>query len=151
MPRWPNWTLEERFWSKVEKTPTCWIWKAALNQTTHYGVFGMMTSKGWRMIDAPRVAYELAKGPIPEGKEPDHLCRNRQCVNPEHLEAVTHKMNCERGAWAMKTHCPKGHPYTKDNLRPTKLRLKGTRDCATCHRDRERERHRRNALVLKSP
>lgn len=83
---------------------------------------------------AHRVYYERAKGPIPEGLQLDHLCRNRQCVNPDHLEPVTLKQNQERGSWATKTHCPQGHPYEGDNL----VVWKGRRQCRECGRNHKR-------------
>jgi hypothetical protein len=92
------------------------------------------------------LAYELLVGSIPEGMEPDHLCRNRACVKaianeqgPAHLELVTPKVNCERGETgqnnARKTHCPQGHLYNEANTYRDK---KGIRHCRICDRERKR-------------
>lgn len=130
---------EERFWAKVDKTDTCWLWTACKNGDG-YGQFALAGMRG-----AHRVSYEWAKGAIPEGLEIDHLCRIRHCVNPEHLEAVTHRENTLRGdtvaaTSAAKTHCPKGHPLSGDNL--ANLR-DGTRRCLTCNRRQYHERKKR--------
>ena len=82
--------VEERFWSKVNKTDTCWIWTAAKNQDGH-GRF-----RHGRLVLAHRFAYELLVGPIPKGLDLDHLCQNPACVNPAHLEPVTRKENTRR-------------------------------------------------------
>lgn len=81
---------------------------------------------------AHRVAYEEIMGPVPEGLELDHLCRTRSCVNPSHLEPVTHRENMNRGdvATRRKTHCPKGHPYDEEN---TGI-YNGYRNCRACAR-----------------
>src|SRR5437870_177242 len=76
--------LETRFWSKVKKTSSCWEWMAA-KYPAGYGKFQM----GDKNIQAHRIAYEMLRGPIPDGKCIDHLCRNRGCVNPDHMELVT--------------------------------------------------------------
>ena len=91
------------------------------------------------------MAFEDANGPIPEGLELDHLCRVPACVNPLHLEAVTHAENMARGirfdvgaAQRAVTHCPKGHPYSEANT----YRYAGERACRACVRDRKREAYR---------
>ena len=144
MSRWHPETPQERFWKKVNKNgPTlvpklgpCWIWTAAIN-SHGYGQF-MPILKPRKLVPAHRFAYETLVGPIPEGLESDHLCRNPACVNPAHLEFVTHKINCRRGTVGIvagarmrsKTHCPYGHEYTPEN---TYLN-KGRRVCRACRR-----------------
>jgi hypothetical protein len=107
----------ERFFNKIEPIPWsgCWVWVAATD-SCGYGKFNI----DGRIVGAHRVSYEFHKGPIPYGLELDHLCRIPSCVNPIHLEAVTHKENVRRGESRgqynkTKTHCPQGHEYTKEN------------------------------------
>jgi len=107
-------SIEERFWSKVNKTNTCWIWTGASDKG-----YGRLKING-KSIGAHRISYELHKGIIPEGLQIDHLCRNRICVNYDHLEAVTLRENIQRGLSGSnmrnKTHCSQGHPYVGNNL-----------------------------------
>ena len=86
----PRPTLAERFWPKVQKTESCWLWTSSLG-TTGYGQINIDR----RPAKAHRVAYELVKGPIPEGMFIDHICHNGICVNPDHLRPVTNKQNLE--------------------------------------------------------
>lgn len=130
----------ERFWAKVEKSDTCWEWTGG--KLRGYGQFWGGNSIG--PTYAYRFAYQLLVGPIPDGLEIDHLCRNRGCVNPDHLEAVTHRENMLRGqtvaaAHAAKTHCPRGHTYDEANTRV----YRGMRHCRACHREKQAERRAR--------
>jgi hypothetical protein len=111
-----NETEERRFWSKVDASGDCWEWTATL-YVNGYG----MASAGGRSVRAHRLAWEHLVGPIADGLVIDHLCRNRRCVNPDHLEPVTHRENVLRGVGitaqaARKTNCPEGHPYEGENL-----------------------------------
>jgi hypothetical protein len=135
----------ERFWEKVEKTPTCWNWTAS-TQRDGYGVFETRGTQH-RSRHTHRIVYELLVGPIPDGMELDHLCRNRACCNPAHLEPVPHGENCVRGVGfgginARKTHCASGHPYDGDNLY---IHPDGSRRCRACDRERARAQWRRRS------
>lgn len=98
-PRDPMVKLEARFWSKVDMTEGCWNWLGSHGLHGH-GTFTVTIDGVTRTPGAHRVAYELVKGPIPDGLVIDHICHNPPCVNPEHLRAVTHKQNMENRAGA---------------------------------------------------
>lgn len=111
----------ERFWSKVEKTDTCWLWIPSKGNREKYGwfmpTFGPNTRQHVKSVAAHRFSYQLLKGEIPFGLELDHLCRNPACVNPDHLEAVEPRINNLRGAGfpgvnSRKTQCDFGHELT---------------------------------------
>ncbi len=119
----PTWLFK-----KVKQTAGCWFWQGSKYQNG-YGKYG---SRG---IMAHRIFYTLFKGEVPTDMALDHLCRERTCVNPEHLEIVTMVENVMRGESthaknARKTHCKKGHELTGANLyiHPTR----GHRQCRTC-------------------
>ena len=125
-------TVEDRFWSKVGYTDYdgCWRWKGTISDTG-YGVLSINHKPNY----AHRLAYQFMIGQIPEGLTLDHLCRNRTCVNPAHLEPVTAGENVLRGNSLnainkRKTICVHGHPLSGDNLytRPDN----GNRQCKTC-------------------
>lgn len=132
--------LEERH---VKNAITgCWEWIASLNGKSGYGTLNV---RG-RATLAHRASYEEFVGPIPEGHEIDHLCRNRKCINPEHLEPVTSSENHRRSPTdkasihAKKTHCPKGHEYTPENtwMQPQwKYPHRFARVCRTCYPTRD--------------
>lgn len=135
--------VTDRFWAKVAigTRRTCWRWLASLDGKG-YGRFAIRYGKVVRSHRAHRYAFELLRGTILDGLEPDHLCRHRWCVNPWHLELVTHRTNMLRGSGfvavnATRTHCPRGHPYDAANTRHhTDRRGRIHRDCRTCQRQR---------------
>lgn len=120
----------KRFWNKVKKTNSCWDWKAGKLQG--YGRFGWKKKN----MQAHRVAFIELKGPVPEGLVLDHLCRNRSCVNPSHMEAVSISENVRRGMAVTNknrelTHCRRGHEFNSAN---TYLK-NGWRYCRACRRE----------------
>jgi hypothetical protein len=125
--------LPERIESKIMPEPNsgCWIWLAYLAPFGH----GRIKFEG-RMREAHRVVYELIKGPVPEGLELDHLCKLPCCVNPDHLEPVTHAVNMRRSKPGQKTHCINGHEYNEKNT----YWWRGTsRHCRACDLERHRK------------
>lgn len=139
-----------RFWAKVQVTSSgCWLWTGTLS-AKGYGRFRPNGNMNRRVM-AHRFAYEILVGLIPEGKQLDHKCRNRACVNPDHLEVVTNHENILRGETGQylknRTHCPHGHPYDEIN---TYVFPNGRRSCRICRRMyvrnfRERRREIMNA------
>jgi len=125
-----------RFWEKVEKTTTCWNW-IAFKDKDGYGKFKPTITE---CVRAHRFSYELIKGEIPEGLQLDHICKNKACVNPAHLEIVTCDENIKRADNQLttinskKTHCPLGHPLSDHNLY---INCRGRRECRTCLKARK--------------
>ncbi len=136
----------ERFWSKVDKNGPvgqhrpdlgpCWVWIAG-KRADGYGRFDV----NGRPERAHRFSFEMTSGAIPKDMVLDHLCRNRACVNPDHLQLTTRKGNAVAPGSMVgrttgeknraKTHCPKGHEYTPENTRVSK---RGLRHCKECNR-----------------
>lgn len=129
----PFWT---RFWLRVWPRGDCWEWRGTRASSGH----GLVLLNH-EMMSAHRLAYTLAKGPIPSDRELDHLCRHRWCVKPSHLEAVVTRVNVLRSPinvcsiHARTTHCPRGHAYDTVN---TRYDRKGSRYCRECARDHVR-------------
>lgn len=121
----------EKFWSKVEKVEGgCWMWKGRAS-TPGYG----QVVVGGKWVSVHRFSYELENGPIPEGMSVDHLCYNKLCVNPMHLDLVSRADNVRR-AKAMLEHCKRGHPFTAENTyRDPKT---PRRHCRQCRKDANR-------------
>jgi hypothetical protein len=141
-------TLEKKLRLKFEPHPTemhlghpCWRWTDSVKGLGY----------GWLRIGNPskallahRLMYEQYRGPIPEGLSLDHLCRNKWCVNPDHLEAVTHRTNVLRGVGptainARMTHCRNGHEFTPETIVIDKKY--GYKKCRICRDRRRREYH----------
>lgn len=106
----------DRFFEKVKITSHCWIWNASKNEDG-YGLFRF----NGKVRRAHQFSYKLYKGKLKDGCEIDHICKNRSCVNPYHMEGVTHKENTLRGntvggVYARRTHCKSGHPFTGENV-----------------------------------
>lgn len=132
-------TWQERFWAKVDKNGPvpahrpelgpCWVWKASIDGKG----YGLFKFEG-KMRRAHRLIYEREIGLLPDGKQCDHLCRNRACVNYErHIEPVTPKENTARGLNAARVKCIRGHAYSPENTYYTK---KGKRICRECSLER---------------
>ena len=137
----PKWIAECRARDGFE----CWNWPHG-RQGQGYGMVYVPSPSGeigtWTL--AHRVIYELLAGPIPPGMELDHLCRNRACVNPAHLEVVTHASNMGRSGPATKLHCKRGHLLAGDNLYRTP---RGNRRCRICALEQRRRNSGYKGLI----
>lgn len=134
--RYPTKPVEERFWSKVDKTETCWLWTGSRDAAG----YGRVRFDG-RLWGAHRVSHMLFLGPIPDGLEVGHLCAVRACVRPDHLQAMTHAENHAMVPLSAFSHpkdvCKYGHPLEGENVRITA----NGRKCVLCARRRGREQY----------
>jgi len=129
-----------RLLSLIGKPEECWV----SENKTRRGYWTVR--RNGRIVLAHRAMYELIKGEIPSGLQLDHLCRNRACINPSHLEPVTCRVNLLRGkthaaANALKTHCKHGHPFDSENT----VIVSDGRSCRECGRIRARNYARMKA------
>lgn len=139
--KWPRPTLTlDRLMARAIPEPNsgCMLWLSSINQ---FG-YGRASIGPNRRVVAHKLAYEFVYGQVPDGLELDHLCRVRCCINPAHLEPVTKIVNVRRGIaglkhkarQAAKSCCPRGHPYSGDNL--FVRQRTGYRECRECMRQR---------------
>jgi hypothetical protein len=148
--------IAERFWAKVDKTATCWLWRGSLN-VDGYGRLSVGRGDEKRDVLAHRISWEMHVGPIPEGLVLDHVCGTPACVNPAHLEPVAQRENVRRAGSspstlnAAKTHCLRGHPFDEEN---TRLAVGPTgriqRQCRACHRADARAAYTARPRVVKT-
>jgi HNH endonuclease len=132
-------TPSERFWLKVEKTEECWNWTGS-KLPDGYGHFSFKNPETLKTKTflSHRFAFEEKRGPISADKELHHLCENKGCVNPSHLEEIAHVDHVHKTPasitykQAQMTHCKRGHAFTKDN---TRIGKKNQRTCLTCERN----------------
>ena len=108
----------------------CWNWVGSVSRDGYGRIrIGSKTNGSSRLAATHRLIYECFSGKIPNNREINHLCQNTRCVNPWHLEVVTHKTNMSRGKHAQKTHCIHGHEFTEENIY---IRSTGGRHCKFC-------------------
>ena len=147
----------DRFNAKVEKTPSCWLWRGSINGSG-YGTlrFGSRTDGSREAIGAHRFAYELAFGAISGRLVVHHKCFNRDCVNPDHLAAVTQSVNLSEHppefvpVKSRVTHCPQNHPYDEANTYLKALRNgKIGRCCRACGREANRKSYAKRMSIVR--
>src|SRR6185369_599833 len=133
-------------WFVTEPNTVCWLWIRAVDRDG----YGIQNVQGHRRF-AHRVSYEILRAPIGFGLTIDHLCRNRCCVNPDHLEPVPFAVNRARGVWGdtrsvgrrWRSHCQRGHELTAENLEQSELPKS---KCKLCRRLRDRARRRKSSV-----
>lgn len=140
-----------KFWTRVEKTDGCWQWRGSV---TGYGYGQYGHGLPGLTMRVHKLAWEAQNGPVPVGLVLDHLCRNRLCVRPDHLQAVPNRVNVLRGEGlsavnARKRHCRRGHPFSDRDA-------DGRRRCEQCERIKYearliRDRERRSVVLCGHP
>lgn len=141
----PAFSLRDKILDNSKRQPDgCWIWTRRIQSNGYGQAWLPMCGRRGTSTVAHRVSYLAFKGQIPTGWQIDHLCRVRSCVNPEHLEAVTAKVNVNRSnarykQEMAKTHCPRGHLYSAENMYTYPTKWGGvTRNCKSCMKQRSR-------------
>ena len=142
-------TAKSRFWSRVNKTESCWEWTGAKDKG--YGQITMyLGQQGGRAREkAHRAVFILEGVEIPEGKVVDHICRNRACVRPDHLRFASMRENVLENSESFpalnkqKTHCKRGHELSKDNVWRSTYETRGSRICRRCSLIRSAEQKTR--------
>ena len=134
----------KRFMSKITNSKGCWLWNAGKNYKD-YGNFSITINGCTKTYRAHRFIYEHVNGPIPEGLLVCHTCDTPRCVNPNHLwlgtvsDNAVDSVNKKRHGMTKKTHCPKGHEYTIDNIYTRSNRAGYSRECRMCRRIKSKE------------
>lgn len=139
-------TVTERFWAKVVQDGDCWLWSGQNFSQEGYGKFSISAGE---VKYAHLWAWEHMVGSVPDGLELDHLCLNKACVNPAHLEPVTHDINMQRALFpkfgSSADACRNGHQRTPENrVKRSKPRPGVSGECKICNRERERARRERS-------
>lgn len=130
---------EERFYLRVNKTESCWLWTGS----TRPGGYGLWHFDG-KSRGAHVVSLLLLGIEVPKGMNVDHICRVRNCVNPDHLRVVTPRENVVvygtgiTAVHARKTHCSRGHPLIVENLCASRWIERGERMCKICRAERKK-------------
>jgi len=137
--------LKQRFWFYVSKTENCWNWMGHTDPDG-YGTIKMLRHGKYVTKLAHKVSFALHRQKIPRGMQIDHLCHNRRCVRPDHLELVSGRENNSRSNSpsalnAKKTHCIRGHELSGPNCYITRM---GHRSCKLCDRAARKKQERRD-------
>lgn len=131
----------------TDRTGDCWLWTGVINRNG-YGQVNTRGPEGWTTTSAHRFTYITYKGIFPKELHIDHLCRNRACVNPEHLEPVTRLENVARSSIGEKNRsklrCIRGHDFSPDNTRERH----GHRQCKKCLYQNVIKHRARRALII---
>jgi hypothetical protein len=140
-------TLKQRIENKIIKLDNgCWQWQGAKHYSNNKIPYGQLRISRTKLKMAHIISYEVFIGKIPAKMDIDHLCKNTLCVNPKHLEAVSHKINCQRRKDSGLPHCIYGHKYTK---KTSYFNSKGYRKCKICRVLRSRKYRKKMGIPVR--